>query len=140
MKVLLSSANAVWEATIVTCFKNANINSPNQGVAETDADDLSKCLVWELNSLRAVDLNVVEEDISAESFTGLDNDVKSGWIISDTSLIFDTSNVDNNVDDDDNSNYDSDKTPHLNLPNIEVDEALNKFHNISLFSTKGNEI
>ena len=91
--------------------------------------------------MRAVDLNAVEEDISAESFTGLVNDVvKSGWIISDTNLIFDTSNVDNNVDDDDNSNYDIDKTPPLNLPNIEVEEALNKFHNISLFSTKGDEI
>lgn len=45
MKVLLSSANTVWEATIITCFKKANINSPNQEVAETGADDLSKCLV-----------------------------------------------------------------------------------------------
>ena len=82
----------------------------------------------------------MEEDISAESFTGLDNVVTSGWIISDTNLIFDTSNVDNNVDDDDNSNYDIDRTQPLNLANIEVEEALNKFHNISLFSTKSDEI
>ena len=89
----------------------------------------------ELNSLRALDLNAVEEDLSAESFIVLDDGaVLSGTILSDA-IIFDISNDDdNNVGEDDgNSGDDMNETPLLCPSNTEVGETLNKFHNLSLF-------
>ena len=85
-----------------------------------------------------VNLKVVKENLPADSSIGLDNDaVKSGSIISDADFIFDISNdVNSNVDNDDNnSNVDIDKTQPLRLSNVKVEEALNKFHNLSFFST-----
>ena len=130
----MSSENAV-KATFVNCVKKASISSSNQQVTKTDADDSFKCLVEELNSLRALDLNAVEEDLSAESFIVLDDDaVLSGTILSDA-IIFDISNDDdNNVGEDDgNSGDDMNETPLLRPSNIAVGETLNKFHNLSVF-------
>ena len=75
MQYLVSSWNAVSEETIVNCFRKANISSSNQRVAEADADDPFKSLLAELERLREVDPNSVQEDLSAESFITLDNEV-----------------------------------------------------------------
>ena len=104
--------NATSKATIVNCFRKANNSSSNQTVAKNDADDPFKCFVEELNSSQMVNLNVVKEDLPADSSIGLDNDiVKSGSIISDADFIFDISNdVNSNVDNDgNNSDVDADK-------------------------------
>ena len=69
----------------------------------------------ETNSLRAVHLNAVEEDLSAD----IDNNV-------------------GNDDDDENFDNDNDETPPLCPSSTEVEKSLNKFHNFSLFSTYGN--
>ena len=55
--------------------RKANISSSNQRVAETDAVDPFKSLLAELERLREVDPNSVQEDLSAESFITLDNEV-----------------------------------------------------------------
>lgn len=59
-------------------------------------------LVVELKRLREEDRNGMEEDLSAESFIRLNNDVvTSGSIISSTDFHFDMSNyVGNNIADD----------------------------------------
>ena len=63
---------------------------------------MTQCLVVELKSLREKDRNGMEEDLSAESFIRLNNDVvTSGSIISSTDFHFDMSNyVGNNIADD----------------------------------------
>ena len=63
---------------------------------------MTQCLVVELKSLREEDRNGMEEDLSAESFIRLSNDVvTSGSIISSTDFHFDMSNyVGNNIADD----------------------------------------
>lgn len=63
---------------------------------------MTQCLVVELKSLREEDRNGMEEDLSAESFIRLNNDVvTSGSIISSTDFHFDMSNyVGNNIADD----------------------------------------
>ena len=68
-------------------------------------------LVVELKRLREEDLNGMEEDLSAESFIRLNNDVvTSGSIISSTDFHFDMSNyVGNNIaDDEDDPDHDID--------------------------------
>lgn len=63
---------------------------------------MTQCLVVQLKSLREEDRNGIEEDLSAESFIRLNNDVvTSGSIISSTDFHFDMSNyVGNNIADD----------------------------------------
>ena len=63
---------------------------------------MTQCLVVQLKSLREEDRNGMEEDLSAESFIRLNNDiVTSGSIISSTDFHFDMSNyVGNNIADD----------------------------------------
>ena len=63
---------------------------------------MTQCLVVELKSLREEDRNGMEEDLSAESFIRLNNDVvTSGSIISSTDFHFDMLNyVGNNIADD----------------------------------------
>ena len=63
---------------------------------------MTQCLVVQLKSLREKDRNGMEEDLSAESFIRLNNDVvTSGSIISSTDFHFDMSNyVGNNIADD----------------------------------------
>ena len=48
---------------IVICLKEAKFSSSKQPLAEIDADDPVKCLVKELNNLREIDLNVVQEEV-----------------------------------------------------------------------------
>ena len=63
---------------------------------------MTQCLVVQLKSLREEDRNGMEEDLSAESFIRLNNEVvTSGSIISSTDFHFDMSNyVGNNIADD----------------------------------------
>ena len=63
---------------------------------------MTQCLVVQLKSLWEEDRNGMEEDLSAESFIRLNNDVvTSGSIISSTDFHFDMSNyVGNNIADD----------------------------------------
>ena len=67
MKDLVSSWNAVSEETIVNCFKKANISHANQQTAVTNADDL--------DNLRKLDENAVQDTLSAESFVELDSEI-----------------------------------------------------------------
>ena len=65
MKNLLSSWNAVSEEeTVVNCFKKANISHSNQQTTVTDADDPFKSLEEELNNLRKLDENAVQNTLS----------------------------------------------------------------------------
>ena len=141
MKHLVSSWHAVSEKTIVNCFKKANISSSNQQIAETDADDPFKCLVEELDRLREIDHDAVQKELSAESFIGLDNDVvTSASIINDDDIVADI--LPDADDDDDGEDVDRDvDVPPLQRPSYyECEEALDKLHNLSLFSSHGEEI
>ena len=130
-------ASAVSEETIVNCFRKANISSSNQRVAETDADDPFKSLLAELERLREVDPNSVQEDLSAESFITLDNEViTSAPIITDDVILSDI------IDDaDDDLEKDEEDIPPPSRPsNREIEESLDKLRDLSLFSTHGDEI
>ena len=80
----------------------------------------------------------MEKEVSPESFIRLDTGcVTSVSIVGDIDIILDISNdIDNNVDnDDDDFNENNDETPSFHPSNNLVEESLNKFHNLSLFST-----
>ena len=75
MKNLVSSWNGVSEETIVDCFKKANVGHANQQTAVIDADDPFKSLEEELNNLRKLDENAVQDTLSAVSFVELDSEL-----------------------------------------------------------------
>ena len=75
MKNLVSSWNGVSEETIVDYFKKANVGHANQQTAVIDADDPFKSLEEELNNLRKLDENAVQDTLSAVSFVELDSEL-----------------------------------------------------------------
>ena len=76
-------------------------------------------------------------ELSAESFIGLDNDVvTSASIINDDDIVADI--LPDADDDDDGEDVD---VPSLQRPSYyECEEALDKLHNLSLFSSHGEKI
>ena len=151
MKNLVSSCNAVSEETIVNCFKKANISHANQQTAVTDADDPFKSLEEELNNLRKSDENAVQDTLSAESFVELDCEVViSASCMSDADIlvieVIRPDSIEDEYDDDDNDDLndnidDLDCPPPLTQPSQgDIEEALDKLQDLSLFSSYGDEI
>ena len=67
MKNLMLPWKAVSEETIVNCFKKVNISHASKQTALTNADDPFKSLEEELEKLRKLDENTVQDTLSAES-------------------------------------------------------------------------
>ncbi|XP_065674039.1 tigger transposable element-derived protein 4-like [Hydra vulgaris] len=88
MKDLVSSWNAVSKETVINCFKKAGISKTNKSIEEADDDHSFKFLTEELNRLRELDPRAVQEDLSAESYIGLDCDVvTTGSLATDAEII-----------------------------------------------------
>ena len=95
----------------------------------------------ELERLREIDHDAVQEELSAESFIGLDNDVvTSASIINDDDIVADI--LPDADDDGDGEDVDGDVDGPLppRSSYYECEEALDKLHNLSLFSSHGDEI
>ncbi|XP_065642738.1 tigger transposable element-derived protein 4-like [Hydra vulgaris] len=123
MKDLVSSWNAVSKETVINCFKKAE----------------------ELNRLRELDPRAVQEDLSAESYIGLDCDVvTTGSLATDAEIIAQI--LDPNFENDDNEVEDSvDEAIDVKAPprpsDIQLEIAFETIQNASLYSSKyGNEI
>ena len=139
MKNLLSSWNAVSEKTIANCVKTANISHANLQTAVTDADDPIKSLEEKLDNLPKLDQSVAQDNLSKESFIGLDSEVvTSASYMSDTDIL--TEVIPDSVEEqDDDVIEDLDFPPPLTRPSkSDVEEALDKLQDLSLFSSYGN--
>ena len=76
MKDIVSSwNNSVSKKTIINCFKKAGNSDSSQQLAVTVANDPFKALTEDLSNLREIDQNAFQEELSAELFIDLDNDV-----------------------------------------------------------------
>ena len=86
--------------------------------------------------MREVDPNSVQEDLSAESFITLDNEV-----LTSTPIITDNVILSDIIDDaDDYLEKDDEDIPPPSRPsNREIEEYLDKLRDLSLFSTHGDE-
>ena len=149
MKSLVSSWNAVSEETIVNCFKKTNISHANQQTAVTNADDSFKSLE-ERNNLCKLDENAGQNTLSAESFVELDSEVvTSASCMSDADILAEVirpDSVEDEDDDDDNVNDLNDNIDDLDCPpplprpsKGDIEEALDKLQDLSLFSSYGEE-
>ncbi|XP_065671797.1 tigger transposable element-derived protein 4-like [Hydra vulgaris] len=145
MKDLVSSWNAVSKETVINCFKKAGISKTNKSIEEADDDHSFKFLTEELNRLRELDPRAVQEDLSAESYIGLDCDVvTTGSLATDAEIIAQI--LDSNFENDDNEVEDSvdeaiDVEAQPRPSDIQLEIAFETIQNASLYSSKyRNEI
>ncbi|XP_065684412.1 tigger transposable element-derived protein 4-like [Hydra vulgaris] len=145
MKDLVSSSNAVSKGTVINCFKEAGISKTNKSIEEADDDHPFKFLTEEHNRLQELDPRAVQEDLSAESYIGLDCDVvTTGSLATDAEIIAQI--LDPNFENDDNEGEDSvDEAIDVEAPprpsDIQLEIAFETIQNALLYSSKyGNEI
>ena len=75
MTTPVSSWNAVSPDVIVNCFSKAEVSDSSQQVALTDEDDPFEGLIEELEKLQEAHPDAVPENVSAESFSAVDDHV-----------------------------------------------------------------
>ena len=141
MKNLVSSWDVVSEEAIANCFKKVNISHLNQQTAAIDANDPFKGLEEELDNWRKLDQSIVQNNLSAKSFIGLDSEVvTSASYMNDADILTDViSNSIKDQSDDDVENLDF--SPGLmHLFKSGVEKTLGKLQSLSVFSSYGNEI
>ena len=129
------------EEAIANCFRKTNISHANQQTSVTDACNPFKSLEEELDNLRKLDQKAVQDNLSAESFIGLDSEVvTSASYMSDADIL--TEVIPDSIEDQDHDVIeDLDFLPPLTRPSkSDVEEALDKLQGIFLFSSCGNEI
>ena len=61
--------------TIVNCFKKSNISQSNQQAAVNDDENPFKILLEDFKKLHELDSDVIQPNLSAESFADLDSEV-----------------------------------------------------------------
>ena len=99
MKILSSLCSALSVQTIVNCFKKAD--STNK-LVQRDADNPLKEIEDELNQLKEVEPTAVPEDLSAENFIRLDNEViTTASVPTDEEILSSIVAGDDNEDDND---------------------------------------
>ena len=136
------------EQTIVNCFKKAHAN---QQTTVADTDDPFKSLEEELDNLRKLNENAVEDTLSAESFVEMDSEVvTSASCMSDADIFAEVIRSDSNEyedDDDDNDDDLNDNMDNRDCPSPltwpskgDIEEALGKLQDLPSFSSYGDEI
>ena len=139
MKHLVSSWNVVSKETIVNCFKKSNISKSNQQAAVNDDDGPFKSLQEDLEKLHDLDNDAIQPNLSAESFADLDSEVvTSASFSNDNDIIAEVIEGENKESEDDQD--DGESTPPTRPSTNEVEDALETLQDLSMFSTRGDEI
>ena len=138
MKHLVSSWNAVSKETTVNCFKKSNMKS-NQQAAVNDDDDPFKSLLEDLEKLHELDNEAIQPNLSAKSFADLDSEVVTSASFSNNDdIIAEVIEGENEENEDDQD--DEESTPPTRLSTNGVEDALETLQDLSMFSTRGDEI
>ena len=124
MKHLVSSWNVASMEIILNCFKKSNISQSNQQAAVNDDDDPFRSL-QDLKKLHELDNDAIQPNLSAESFV-------------DHLLIAKVIEGENEESKDDQD--DGESTPPTRASTNEVEDALETLQDLSMFSTRGDEI
>ena len=139
LQAMISSWNAASKETIVNCLKKSNISQSNQQAAVNDDDDPFKSLKEDLKKLHELDYDTIQPNLSAESFADLDSEVvTSASFSNDDDIIAEVIERENEESEDD---QDDEESTSPTRPSInEVENALETLQDLSMFSTRGDEI
>ena len=124
MKHLVSSWNVASMEIILNCFKKSNISQSNQQAAVNDDDDPFRSL-QDLKKLHELDNDAIQPNLSAESL--IDHLL--------IAKVIEGENEESNDDQDD-----GESTPPTRASTNEVEDALETLQELSMFSTRGDEI
>ena len=72
MQMLVSAWDALLMQTIVNCFQKSGISTESQETAIAEDDDPFRELQDEIDDLRSVQPNLIEEDFDAPTFADVD--------------------------------------------------------------------
>ena len=75
MQILLLAWNAQSTQTIVNCFRKCGISTENQETTTAEDDDPFQELQDEIDNLRSVQPDLIEEDFDATTFADVDAEV-----------------------------------------------------------------
>ena len=75
MQMLVSAWDLLSTQTIVNCFRKSGISTENQETAIAEDDDPFRELQDEIDDLRSVQPNLIEEDFDATTFADVDAEV-----------------------------------------------------------------
>ena len=136
---MISSWNAVSKEIIGNCNKKSNISQLSQQTAVSNDDDPFKSLQEDLEKLHELDNDAIQPNLSAESFADLDSEVDTSASFSnDDDFIAKVIEGENEESEDD---QDGDKSmPLTGSSTNEVEDALETLQDLSIFSTRGDEI
>ena len=139
LQAMISSWNAASKETIVNCLKKSNISQSNQQAAVNDDNDPFKSLQEDLKKLHELDYDTIQPNLSAESFADLDSEVfTSASFSNDDDIIAEVIERENEESEDD---QDDEESTSPTRPSInEVENALETLQDLSMFSTRGDEI
>ena len=136
---MVSSWNAVAKETIVNCIKKSNTSQSNQQATVNDDDDPFKSLQEGLEKLRQLGNDAIQPNLSADSFANLDSEVvTSASFSNDDDIIAEVIEGENEESEDDQD--DEESTPSTRPSTNEVEDALETLQDLSMFSTRGDEI
>ena len=133
MTTLVSSWDAVPPHVLVNCFFKAGISNSNQQVALTNEDNPFKELIEKLDKLREAHPNAVSGNVSAESFS-----IVNDYVIVTASAATDSKmllQILGDNDDRDNKIVIENKTP-VRPSKRETENALATLQNASLYANK----
>ena len=104
-----------------------------------DDDDPFKSLQEDLEKLHELDNDAIQPNLSAESFANLDREVvTSASFSNDDAIIGEVIEEENEESEDDQD--DEESTPPTRPSTNEVEDALETLQDLSMFSTRGDEI
>ena len=104
-----------------------------------DDDDPFKSLQEDLEKLHELDNDAIQPNLSAESFADLDSEVvTSASFSNDDDIIAEVIEGENEESEDDQD--DEESTPPTRPSTNEVEDALETLQDLSMFSTRGDEI
>ena len=75
MEMLVSVWDALSTETIVNCFRKSGISTESQEIAITEDDDPFRELQDEIDKLRSVQPNLIEEDFDVAAFADVGAEV-----------------------------------------------------------------
>ena len=75
MQILVSASDALSTQTIVNCIRKSGISTESQETAIAEDDDPFRELQKEIDDLRSVQPDLIEEDFDAITFADVDAEV-----------------------------------------------------------------
>ena len=141
MQILVSAWDALLTQAIVNCFRKSGISTESQKTTIAEDGDPFRELQDEIDDLRSVQPNLIEEDFDATTFADVDAEVIAVQPPpSDAEIVAELLETEDVSDDDDDYSREVADEPVKCHDKIELLQVFETFQRFSLFLDKGDTI